>query len=445
MFASPISLSEFNALVKDVLNEAFPEKYWVTAEIAECKTNASGHCYLELIEKKAGSDQLLARSKAVIWANVWYFLSAQFQLSTGVALSRGQKVLIEVSLTFHELYGMSLVITDIDPAYTLGDWAKRRQEILLRLKADGVLDLNKELPWPLLPQRLAVISSATAAGYEDFCVQLKESGFVYQWQLFPAIMQGEQAESSILQALDAILDQAEHFDVVILIRGGGATADLSCFDSYELCASLAQFPLPVLTGIGHERDESVADIVAYRALKTPTAVAEFLNGKMMDNWEQLSDYQNYLEQYTQQFLRREKQALQLFAHQLKASTDGQVHRQRMELQKKTLHLQTYSQRSCQQQRQKLSTYKESLRQRSLRQIEVNKHAMALMQTTLKMYNPQEQLQRGYSLTLRRGKIVKSVQALQAGDSIEVRFRDGSLLSQVKEVKSSSEMKLSSEE
>lgn len=438
MFAKPISLSEFNTLIKDVLNDAFSERYWITAEIAECKTNASGHCYLELIEKKAGSDQLLAKTKAVIWANVWYFLSAQFQLSTGVALSRGQKVLVEVTLNFHELYGMSLVITDIDPAYTLGDWAKRRQEILLRLQQDGVIQLNKELPWPALPQRLAVISSPTAAGYEDFCEQLKESGFAYEWRLFPAMMQGEQAEASILQALDAILDQSSDFDLLVLIRGGGATADLSCFDSYELCSALAQFPLPILTGIGHERDESVADIVAYRALKTPTAVAEFLNGKMSDIWEQLSEYQAFIEQYARQYLERQAQMLQRYVHQLKMSTDEQVHRQKMYLQKKRMQLRLGSLRHVQNYRQNLYTCKDLLHHRTEQILQTQKHAIELIKTELKLYNPQEQLRRGYSLALHHGKIVKSAAALNAGDGIELHFQDGFVLTQVLETKASSE-------
>lgn len=408
MFAKPMTLSEFNFLLKEVLNDAFPERYWVTAEIADCKTNASGHCYLELIEKKAGSDKLLARQKAVIWSNVWFMLSSQFQLTTGAPLARGQKVLVEVSLSFHELYGMSLVITDIDPAYTLGDWAKRRQEILLRLKEDGVLDLNKELPWPLLPQRLAVISSATAAGYEDFCQQLKESGFAYEWKLFPALVQGEQAESSILQALDAILDELHRFDVVVLIRGGGATADLSCFDSYELCAALAQFPLPVLTGIGHERDESVADLVAFKALKTPTAVAEFLNRKMTDQWEQLSDY----------------------ASRLKWMAAESVHRQQLGLQDYLMRAKLLTNKSLHEQQQWLSTLQERLHHRSLLPLQQAKHRLELLKSELRLYNVEEQLKRGYSLTLRQGKIVKSVTALTAGDLIETRFRDGVLRSQV---------------
>ncbi len=431
MFASPMTLSEFNFLIKDVLNEAFPEKYWVTAEIADCKTNASGHCYLELIEKKAGGDQLLARSKAVIWSNVWFMLAAQFQMATGTPLSRGQKVLVEVSVNFHEQYGLSLVITDIDPVYTLGDWAKRRQEILLRLKQEGVLDLNKDLPWPLLPQRLAVISSATAAGYEDFCEQLKESGFAYQWHLFPALVQGEQAESSILQALDAVLEYQDFFDVVVLIRGGGATADLSCFDSYELCSALAQFPLPVLTGIGHERDESVADIVAFKALKTPTAVAEFLNGKMTEQWEQLSDYQQFLQQYTVQFLLREKQRIQRYSGSLKILTDECVYKQRMSLQRRFMQIKQLSDRVLQEKELHLQTFKERLYHRSLMPLQKAQHRLELMKGELKLYNVEEQLKRGYSLALSEGKIIKSAKQLKAGEMLETRFRDGVVLSEVK--------------
>ena len=411
MFAGPISLSAFNRLVKDVLDEAFPEKYWVTAEIAECKTNASGHCYLELIEKKAGSDRLLARAKAVIWSNVWFFLSSRFQMSTGTPLSRGQKVLVEVSVSYHECYGLSLVITDIDPNYTLGDWARRRQEILQRLKEEGVLDLNKEVSWPLLPQRLAIISSATAAGYEDFCVQLKESGFAFEWTLFPAVMQGDQAEASILQALDAIMEESDRFDVVVMIRGGGATADLSCFDSYALCASIAQFPLPVLTGIGHERDESVADLVAYRALKTPTAVAEFLRESMSGQWEQLQEYQQSLRQYVQQLLQEGRQRLQRYADALRISTSQAVYRQQLYLQRQWMLLSQCTEKRLQEQR----------------------HRLEMMQSQLKLYSPQDQLDRGYSLSLVDGKIVKSVEQLKPGCILETRLRDGVAFSRLASV------------
>lgn len=430
MFATPMRLSEFNRLLKEVLNDAFPDKYWVTAEIADCKTNASGHCYLELIEKKPGGDQLLAKQKAVIWSNIWYWLSAQFQLTTGVALSAGQQVLVEVSLNYHELYGLSLVITDIDPAYTLGDWAKRRQEILLRLKQEGILHLNKELPWPLLPKRLAVISSAKAAGYEDFCEQLKESGFAYEWQLFPALVQGNQAEASILQALDAILDRMDHFDVVVLIRGGGSSSDLSCFDSYELCSALAQFPLPIVTGIGHERDESVADLVAFRALKTPTAVAEFLNDAMTEQWNQLSEYQDYLAQYARQLLLREKQSLQQMASSLKMLTNQGVYQERMHLQRLSMRSKQLADRYLQSRQQVLSSYRAYLPQFSLMFLQKEQHRLALIKGELRLYQVEDQLKRGYSLTLSQGKIIKSMQDIKPGDVIETRLRDGVIRSQV---------------
>ena len=222
------------------------------------------------------------------------------------------------------------------------------------------------------------------------------------------MVQGEQAESSILQALDAILDELHRFDVVVLIRGGGATADLSCFDSYELCAALAQFPLPVLTGIGHERDESVADLVAFKALKTPTAVAEFLNRKMTDQWEQLSDY----------------------ASRLKWMAAESIHRQQLGLQDCLMRAKLLTNKSLHEQQQWLSTLQERLHHRSLLPLQQAKHRLELLKSELRLYNVEEQLKRGYSLTLRQGKIVKSVMALTAGDLIETRFRDGVLRSQV---------------
>ena len=248
---SPQSLYDLNKMLRQGIRELFPESLWVQAEIAECKENASGHCYLELVEKQEGSDFLRARAKAVIWSNVWIFLREEFIQQTGSSLQAGQKILILVKPDFHELYSLSLVVQDIDPAYTLGEWALRRRAILLRLEQEGILELNKELDWPRLPQRLAVISSPTAAGYEDFMHQLQNNspGFVFYTCLFPALMQGAQAKSSILGALDRILEHQELFDLVLLIRGGGATTDLSCFDNYELASAMAQFPLPLLSFI----------------------------------------------------------------------------------------------------------------------------------------------------------------------------------------------------
>lgn len=269
-----LSLSELSAEIEDALQAELEPSYWVQAEIASLSSR-SGHAYLDLVEK-AQSGQLAAKYRATCWANVYGLLRPYFMSETGADLQTGMQVLVEVTVTFHAAYGLSLNIVNIDPSYTLGDLARQRQQTISRLQQEGVFDLQKSLVLPTLVSRLAIISSHQAAGYEDFVHQLQQSGFAFSTTLFPATMQGDNAPQSILQALQQIADQYEHFDAVILIRGGGATTDLGCFDDYNLACHCAQFPLPILSGIGHTRDISIVDMVAHMSLKTPTAVATYL-------------------------------------------------------------------------------------------------------------------------------------------------------------------------
>jgi len=273
-----IKLSELNSAVRSVLSGAFPDDIWIMAEISEMKINQTGHCYLELVEKDEQTDRICARARATIWSSTYRLLAPYFETSTGYPLSKGIKILILARVEFHEVYGYSLTISDIDPTYTLGDLAKKRLEILAKLEKDGVINMNKDLPFPLVPRKIAIISSETAAGYLDFITQLDNNDFGYSFscQLFQAIMQGELAEQSIINALVRIFETGAPFDVVVIIRGGGSRSDLACFDNYDLAYHVAQFPVPVLTGIGHEQDETITDLVAHRKLKTPTAVAEYL-------------------------------------------------------------------------------------------------------------------------------------------------------------------------
>lgn len=273
-----LKLSELNGLVKKAVTVAFTAPIWVIGEISELKTNRSGHCYLNLIEKEEDGDAIIAQARATIWSYTFRMLRPFFESTTGQQLTEGIKVLVSVSVEFHELYGYSLNIRDIDPTYTLGDMARRRREIIARLQSEGVAEMNKELDLPLVLQKIAIISSSTAAGYQDFFDQLTNNpaGYHFYLKLFPAIMQGNQAESSIIEALEKIYLYESFFDAVVIIRGGGSQADLSCFDNYNLAYYITQFPLPVITGIGHEKDDSIVDLVAHTRLKTPTAVAEFL-------------------------------------------------------------------------------------------------------------------------------------------------------------------------
>ena len=264
-------------MVRRSLQTCFPDALWVQAELSDVRANASGHCYLEFVQKDASGNSLVAKARGIIWAGTFARLKPYFERETGQAFVSGIKVLVKVTVGFHELYGYSLTVTDIDPTYTLGDMARRRREILERLKQEGVLTLNKELELPELAQRIAVISSPTAAGYGDFCKQLRDNafGFVFYPCLFPAVMQGDKVEASVISALNRIYEKFDRWDAVVIIRGGGATSDLSGFDTYDLAVNCAQFPLPVITGIGHERDDTVIDMVAHTRVKTPTAAAEF--------------------------------------------------------------------------------------------------------------------------------------------------------------------------
>ncbi|MBK0404024.1 exodeoxyribonuclease VII large subunit [Adhaeribacter sp. BT258] len=277
--SQPLTLFQLQNKIREALEEAFPAGYWVVAEISEVRTHASGHCYLTLTEKdNRNQNNLIAQAKGTIWRNNYREISTYFESQTGHKLRSGLKILLNASVRFHELYGFNLDILDIDPNYTIGDLARQKQETLRKLQANGLLEKNKQRFLPEVPQRVAVISSATAAGFEDFMKQLAQNPYGYHFQttLFEASMQGNEAAASVRQALRLIEMQQSQFDAVILIRGGGAQTDLLCFDDYELAATIGNFSLPVLTGIGHERDETVADIVAHTKLKTPTAVAAFL-------------------------------------------------------------------------------------------------------------------------------------------------------------------------
>lgn len=289
MTARPhLTLVELQRRIKMTLSEQFALPVWVSAEVADLKVNYSGHCYLELIEKSQPSENGVptAQARAVIWRSSYSRIAAYFEAETGQRLAPGIRILAQVLINYHELYGLSLQITDIDTAYTLGEMELQRQKTIARLQEEGVWEMNREVPMPLLVQRLAVVSSAQAAGYQDFCKELSRSGYRFDLTFFEAVMQGAAAEESILSALGRVAEQQEEFDAVVIVRGGGSTTDLNCFNAYRLSSHVAQFPLPVLTGIGHDKDQSVVDMVAHLPLKTPTAVAGWLVERMssIEGW-----------------------------------------------------------------------------------------------------------------------------------------------------------------
>ena len=430
-----LSLVELNQRIRMTLEQAFPDTYWVRAEMSDVRENgASGHCYLEFIEKDPRSGQLLAKVRGAIWAKTFRLLKPYFEMETGQRFVSGLKVLVRVTVDFHELYGLSLTVVDIDPAYTLGDMARKRLEIIRQLQEEGVFELNKELPLPLLPRRIALISSPTAAGYEDFVNQLthNRAGYPFYVKLFPALMQGERTEESVIAALDRIYAHQELFDVVALLRGGGATSDLNSFDSYLLAANCAQFPLPILTGIGHERDDTVVDLVAHTRLKTPTAVAEFLIARMDQAAQTVEELQQTMTQSASVRLLQEKQRLQSYATRFPALVGQRMERNRTLLHQLGAKLPTMAQGFVERKRAMVDRLAMQLRNATTTHLAEKQRFLQLQEQFVRMASPDYILRRGYSLTLREGKIIKRAEELQAGEELTTRFMDGEIKSIIKE-------------
>lgn len=421
-----LSLTQLNRLVKTALDEALPGTYWVRAETSEVRVNAtSGHCYLEFVEKDETTGQLVAKSRGTIWARNFAVLRTYFEQETKQTFISGLKVLVNVSVGYHELYGLSLTVHDIDPSYTLGDMARKRMEVIRRLQEEGVFDLNKELTLAILPQRIAVISSPTAAGYEDFVNQLTHNdyGFPFYVKLFPALMQGEKTEESVIAALDRIYAHRELFDVVVLIRGGGSAADLSSFDSYTLAANCAQFPLPIITGIGHERDDSVVDNVAHTRMKTPTAVAAFLINRMAEQLALLDELRRTVCEATRNQLTVKKTTWQILATRFPVFVTGHLERHRTSLHTLTARLSSVPQ-LLEKHTEQLEHAPMHIQKAVSAMLTRHTHELALSEQHIKLASPDHILKRGYTLTLKDGKIVKHAADLSAGDEISVRFTDG---------------------
>ncbi|GAE17035.1 Exodeoxyribonuclease 7 large subunit [Bacteroides pyogenes] len=407
-----MELIELNSLVRQTLEQSMPDEYWVQAELSEVRTNATGHCYLEFVQKDPRSNNLIAKARGMIWSYVFRLLKPYFEESTGRLFTSGIKVQVKVTVQFHELYGYSLTVLDIDPAYTLGDMALRRREILAQLQEEGVLTLNKELEMPVLPQRVAVVSSATAAGYGDFCHQLHHNarGFFFYIELFPALMQGNQVEQSVLSALDEVYSRLREFDVVVIIRGGGATSDLSGFDTYLLAAACAQFPLPVITGIGHERDDTVLDSVAHTRVKTPTAAAELLISRMAEAADRLFDLSEHVRQGAIALLDMEWIRL------------AEIRNSIPELVRRKLTEERFT----------LFSIRKDLSQGISGLLTYHRHRLELLGQRIADASPQKLLSRGYSITLREGKAVTDASQLKAGDCLITRLAKGSVQSIVVE-------------
>lgn len=427
-----ITLFELNGLVKSTLQYEMSTAYWVQAEISSLSVAYNGHCYLELVQKSPSGTGFIAKAKANIWNSTFQRLKPFFEQETGLALAVGLNVLLQVNVSFHEVFGYSLVVSDIDPTYTMGDMARRRREILARLEAEGVLELNKELAIPAVPQRIAVVSSPTAAGYGDFCNQLNNNvyGFKFYYKLFPAVMQGDNVEQSVIDALNSIALCADLWDVVVIIRGGGAVSELSCFDSYNLAMNIANFPLPVITGIGHERDYTVIDVVANTKVKTPTAAAELLIGLVADSASKFDSLTKRLSDAVGVRMESEKHRISLLSQKLpsllavlKAGQErkiGLLKEKALGGAKRIVSEQTYTGSSLQ---LRLSLGMQNI-------ITGQFHRLELMEKSLQSVDPEKILRRGYSITLLDGKVVTSVSNLKPGDRLKSHFADGTVESEV---------------
>ena len=434
-----VTLYELNRLVSKVIESEMPNEYWVEAELSECR-ESRGHCYMELIQKDERTATPIAKASAKCWANKWMLIRPGFERTTGQRLHAGMKVLLKVFAQFHEAYGFSWIVTDIDPTYTLGDMARKRQEIIRQLKEEGVFDLQKELQLPLFCQRIAVISSETAAGYGDFCNQLADNpyGFQFQTRLFPAIMQGEGVEQSIINALGRIFseysDDSEDsdipFDCVVIIRGGGATSDMSGFDTLALAENVANFPLPIITGIGHDRDESILDMVSHIRVKTPTAAAALLIDHLKTVLDIINGAQEQIIRLAQQKLTSHKSRLSTFAEILPRLFTNVKTRQEARLDSLNSRMTTAIRQSIITQQSLINALEVKMPIILDRRLMAEQHRLQLIEEKTKSLDPALLLKRGYSITLHNGKAVRSPQQLQSGDEIETRLANGTLRSTV---------------
>ena len=428
-----VTLYELNHLVSKVIESEMPSEYWVEAELSECR-ESRGHCYMELIQKDERTTTPIAKASAKCWVNKWMLIRPGFERTTGQRLHAGMKVLLKVFAQFHEAYGFSWIVTDIDPTYTLGDMARKRQEIIRQLKEEGVFDLQKELQLPLFCQRIAVISSETAAGYGDFCNQLADNpyGFQFQTRLFPAIMQGEGVEQSIIAALERIFSFhiPQNFDAVVIIRGGGATSDMSGFDTLALAENVANFPLPIITGIGHDRDESILDMVSHIRVKTPTAAAALLIDHLKTVLDVINDAQEQIVRLAQQKLTFHKSRLSTFAEILPRLFTNVKTRQEARLDSLNSRMTTAIRQSIITQQSLINTLKVKMPIILNRRLMAEQHRLQLIEEKTKNLDPALLLKRGYSITLKDGKAVRDASTLNPGDTIETRLANGTLRSTV---------------
>ena len=421
-----ITLRQLQQQVKKTLTEQFALPIWVSAEISDLKVNYSGHCYLELIEKGTDNQVPSAQARAVIWRSQYPQIASYFEAETQQKLASGIAILAKVLVNYHELYGFSLQIIDIDPSFTLGEVERRRNQTILQLQKEGVWDMNHELSLPTLVQRIAVISSRNAAGYQDFCKELSQSGYRFQLTLFDAFMQGNAAEDSIIEKLYDVARQLEEFDALVLIRGGGSRSDLNCFDSYRLCNHIAQFPLPVVTGIGHDKDVSVADMVAHTSLKTPTAVAGFLVERMAQNYEQIEHAALCLRDLTRKTLHSSHLSLSHISSEVNHLSRTLIARHQSRMIHLTELIPTTVHHLCQRHRDRMTANEQQLRY-SVRNLLRHKQQQILSaEELIESRHPKQILRLGFAIVRTPSSDIASAQSLNRGDQVEIELSDGSI-------------------
>ena len=452
-----LSLTELQLLIRDSIYLSLPDTYWVIAEISELKENYAGHCYLELIEKQSDEKNVKARIKAIIWNKRYGFLKSYFENITGESIREGIKILVKVKIEYHELYGLSLVITGMDPSFTIGEMALKRQQVIKRLEQEGVFTMNKDIEFPDVPQRIAIISSKSAAGFSDFIQHLTENkyGYIFYTALIETVMQGKETEQSVINALDRIALNQHLFDLVVIIRGGGSQTDLSWFDSYNIAYHVTQFPLPVITGIGHDKDLSVTDMVASKALKTPTAVADFIIESVAEAERKLIVMGSEIQDLARLIIENNRNLVEnlrinlipaariyhsnvksKLANQIIAAVNvvkGYINRAGLINERQSSLLFTAV--------RSISLLKEiQLDRIRLNMVSLTQNCLILnskrldgLENTLFILDPENVLKRGYTITSLNGRILKKMDRLEADDLIDTRFSDGSVRSKVVEM------------
>ncbi len=451
------SLSELQKLIKVSIEERLSGFYWVSAEISELKINYSGHCYLELVEKDSRED-IRSKLRAIIWSQKARLLLPYFENTAGQPLAEGIRVLLRIKIEYHELYGLSLVIYDIDPTYTIGELEVKRRQIIKKLEAEGVINLNKDLPFPLLPARIAIISSEQAAGYQDFTDELKSNdyGYVYKTKLFKAVMQGKETEASLISAINDVFEEIENFDLIAIVRGGGAQSDLSWFDNYNIAYMITQLPLPVLTGIGHEKDLSVCDMVACRSFKTPTAVADFIINQSLRTEEHLLELRESIIHHSRELVRGKRTKINRLSVNMAPKVRSALQLKRSMLNRSGLRLSGAIRSRLTQQHTRLNAFEVNLGKSSIKLIhdksgrledihlrikpaleryKIQKHSILdNFSRSIDYLSPSRVLKRGYSITLFDGKVVKSSTDLKMGSEISTILQLGRIKSKVFDLK-----------